>query len=163
MLNPWVLLGTLAAWASTLVGVWVYRGHMDDFQLKATVEEIAQKSEAAVIKAQNDAAVQTKAMQTKQQEVVNALQTQLSRNATALANERVASSRLRDTVAAYTGGGANGGTAALSVQTLRERLSVLAKLYTEALGDGAEASVAADDANAKRDSCERWSLIVRAE
>ncbi len=163
MFNPWVLLGILAAWASTLVGIWFYRGNIDAVAKDDAIKTMQVEADGRVQAAQKKAADEAKTMQSKSQGVTYALQSQLQKAAAALAAEHSTSQRLRDTVANFAHGDGGPGTAQLPFPEMQRRLSLISKLYTEALGDGAEASAAADAAGAKRDACEAWSWIVKPE
>jgi hypothetical protein len=159
--NPWVLLGAFAVWASTLVGCWFYKGHVDNFQLQATVATIATQRDQAVIKAQQDAAKTVAAQAAKTQEISDALQTEQAKHAADLVAADDMHKRLLDAVALYASGA--GLPAATELSVLKGRLETLSGIYGDMASAGEQAAADADTDAEHLRACEAYSKVVQPQ
>ena len=157
--NPWVLLGTVVMWASTLIGVWFYRGHVDAFQLQAVVQKIAADSSAAVVKSQQEAAAVVQAQATKVQEVAYALQSEQKKHVADVAAARDEHDRMLNAIAIYTNDSNLSASSELPV--LKSRLATLGKLYGDMAASGEQSATDADADAANLRACEAWSKVVQ--
>lgn len=160
-MNLYLLAGKAVAIVLVLCGAFYAGYHLKGRLDASTIDDIQKAQLVAVSNEQAKAHGLEIVAQQKISEVTHDYQTKLQAQARALLDERDTSGRLRQSLAIYAD--SSNVPAATGLPVLSARLTVLAKLYGEALVDGEESSGAADACQAKLTAAEGWARTVITE
>jgi hypothetical protein len=166
-IKPYLLAAAGAAWIASCVGLWIYKGNIDETAMKAALEEEQNNELQSYVNIDKFYQEQSRVAATQAKQDQYAYQKQLA-DATARASDAsMESLQLQHALSMYADGGwfkaPGADSACIPVSEANSRLGLLAHDAGVLDADGLRASQGAAACAVRLTACERWSDTIESE